>query len=265
MKTRILIILLLMLNVFSSLKTDAKNMPNPEDDWHRKGIALIIGNATYEYGAALKHPTSDAAIIANALESDGYTVILVNNLALDSLRTVVRDFAERTNKGSYRSCLLYYAGFGFQIGSTQYLVPVDANPTNETDVKRTCLSLNEILREINNPRISKLLLMDTDRCNPFSRDGNSLGNYYSPIKNTQHLANSLIVNVTVPGRNVKDDNQFAEKFAEGVRSGECLMPLLRRISKELLKLDEGMLISPRGILLEELCFGDEKRRKNNRK
>ena len=40
-----------------------------------KRIALVIGNAAYEHGGALKNPVNDALLMGSTLESLGFEVI----------------------------------------------------------------------------------------------------------------------------------------------------------------------------------------------
>ena len=64
--------------------------------------------------------------------------------------------------------LFYYAGHGVQVSGANYLVPVNANPTRETDVDFQMMDINLVLRQMQGAGTRlNLVILDACRNNPF--------------------------------------------------------------------------------------------------
>src|SRR4051812_27446486 len=83
-------------------------------------IALVIGNATYEFGK-LKNPVNDAIDVADTLKPLGFNVILRTDASQREMKRALRDFRRQLSKGGV--ALFYYAGHGLQSKGRNYLVP----------------------------------------------------------------------------------------------------------------------------------------------
>ena len=100
-----------------------------------KRVALVVGNSTYKNVAPLGNPGSDARLIADALRSLGFTLVGGSaQLDLDKAQfdSAVQSFSNQIQGADVG--LFYYAGHGVQVRGSNYLVPVTANPTRESDV-----------------------------------------------------------------------------------------------------------------------------------
>jgi hypothetical protein len=68
--------------------------------------------------------------------------------------------------------LFYYAGHGLQVRGTNYLVPVTANPTRETDVDFQMVDVALVLRQMEGAGTKlNLVILDACRNNPFGGRG----------------------------------------------------------------------------------------------
>jgi Caspase domain/YARHG domain len=68
--------------------------------------------------------------------------------------------------------LFYYAGHGIQLRGTNYLVPVTANPTRETDVDFQMIDVALVLRQMEGAGTKlNLVILDACRNNPFGGRG----------------------------------------------------------------------------------------------
>ena len=87
-----------------------------------KRVALVIGNSSYAAIPRLDNPVNDATLVANTLQSLGFSLIGGGaQLDLDkaSLERKVQQFgAELTNASV---ALFYYAGHGVQVKGANYL------------------------------------------------------------------------------------------------------------------------------------------------
>jgi hypothetical protein len=88
-------------------------------------VALVIGNAAYQYTAPLHNPVNDAHDIALVLKDLQFQVILKTDATLETMAEAIFQFGERLKGGGVG--LLYYSGHGMQVKGENYLIPVDAN------------------------------------------------------------------------------------------------------------------------------------------
>ena len=73
-------------------------------------FALVIGNDTYK-AATLPTPANDAGLIADTLQSAGFTVSGARNLDQDTLRRSFREFLDQVaHAGPDAVALVYLAG-----------------------------------------------------------------------------------------------------------------------------------------------------------
>ncbi|HEY8562718.1 MAG TPA: caspase family protein [Pyrinomonadaceae bacterium] len=109
--------------------------------------ALIIGNSDYPNSNAVKNPENDAASMAAALSKLGFEVASGVNQNKQQTERLIETFAGKLaqNKGVG---LFFYAGIGFHSGGENYLVPVDADFTNEEETVKTSVTLNALLTKL---------------------------------------------------------------------------------------------------------------------
>ncbi|MCC6411396.1 MAG: SUMF1/EgtB/PvdO family nonheme iron enzyme [Saprospiraceae bacterium] len=143
----------------------------------QKRIALVIGNGTYQHASPLSNTINDADAISSALKSVGFDVILVKNATNRVLEEKVREFTATIEAGKYPVALCYYSGHGLQVDGENYLVPIDANPQRQTDVKWECLNAQRIIDAMESARATtKIILLDACRNNPLPKSwGKSTG------------------------------------------------------------------------------------------
>jgi hypothetical protein len=138
-----------------------------------KRVALVIGNSAYRTVSPLDNPRNDAALMAETLSGLGFTLV-GGRVQLD-LDKAATDRAVQTFSDELRGAdvgLFYYAGHGVQVGGTNYLGPVDANPTRETDVDFQMLDTNLVLRQMEGGGTKlNVVILDACRNNPFGGRG----------------------------------------------------------------------------------------------
>lgn len=131
-------------------------------------IALVIGNAAYPSDAALTNPVNDATDIAAALREIGFEVISTTNADRRKMNTSIDDFGARLK--NYDLGFFYYAGHGIQIDGENYLIPIDAVPKSQGEVKYDCYPVGKILAKMEEAsNQANIIVLDACRDNPLSR------------------------------------------------------------------------------------------------
>jgi len=129
--------------------------------------ALVIGNANYVDQTPLKNPINDAKAVAAKLEQIGFEVTYEENLKVREFGRTLGNF-EREVASSDIS-LIYYAGHGIEVDSVNYLIPVDAELSNPSDVKFETVMLDDAVGASLNTGKLSMVLVDACRDNPFAK------------------------------------------------------------------------------------------------
>ena len=131
-------------------------------------VALVVGNADYENVPSLANPRNDAEAMAASLRDMGFEVFDGYDLTRSAFEDLIRDFARGAQGAD--AAVLYYAGHGLEVASVNYLVPVDANIQDETDLKFETISLTDILGFMEREQRTNLIFLDACRDNPMARN-----------------------------------------------------------------------------------------------
>jgi hypothetical protein len=138
-----------------------------------KRIALVIGNSAYQSVPRLDNPKNDALLVADTLGKLGFSLVGGGaQVDLDKPRfdSVVQSFGKQLIGADV--ALFYYAGHGLQLRGTNYLVPITANPTRETDVDFQMVDVALVLRQMEGAGTKlNLVILDACRNNPFGGRG----------------------------------------------------------------------------------------------
>ena len=136
--------------------------------------ALVIGNDLYTDVSKLNNAAADASSMAIALEQVGYKVFKHLNLDERKFKQAIRDFRANVQGGD--EVLVFYAGHGVQLGSANYLLPIDIKGEGEDQVRDEAILLQKILDELEEKKTKfALAIIDACRDNPFKTKGRALG------------------------------------------------------------------------------------------
>jgi hypothetical protein len=142
-----------------------------------KRVALVVGNGTYRNVAWLDNPANDARLVADTLRALGFALVGGGpQLDLDkaAFDRVVQDFGAQLQGADVG--LFFYAGHGVQVRGTNYLIPVDANPTREADADFQMLDTSLVIRQMEGAGTRlNLVILDACRNNPFAGRGLAVG------------------------------------------------------------------------------------------
>ena len=129
-------------------------------------VALVIGNAEYEFTAPLTNPSTDARAVSSRLREIGFDVEVIENLRGGDARGVLGRFAGKSQ--SAEIAVVYYAGHGIEIGGKNFLVPVDARMETEAEAQFEAIPLDDVVRAVQGARKLGLVMLDACRDNPFA-------------------------------------------------------------------------------------------------
>lgn len=132
-------------------------------------VALVIGNSNYQNAPQLANPDNDAQSMARFLNSAGFEVISATDLGQNDMLRVVQDFSAKVSaRGPNTVAMVYYAGHGVQLAGENYLVPVDAKVSNQTDLVNDSVRLVDVMSTLETiPSRMRIVILDACRNNPF--------------------------------------------------------------------------------------------------
>jgi uncharacterized caspase-like protein len=166
-------------------------------------LALVIGNGHYpDANAPLAQPINDARALTAALRGNGFDVDVVEDASRDDMSRAVARLKSRIKPDSV--VMLFFGGYGVQVGRESYMIPVDAAIWKESDVRRQGVSVEAVLEVMKEQGArAKLVVVDASRRNPYERRFRAYSHGLAPIGAPD---NALILTSATPGR-VADDSE----------------------------------------------------------
>ncbi|ODM72778.1 caspase family protein [Bradyrhizobium elkanii] len=166
-------------------------------------LALIIGNGHYPDAAApLAQPINDARTLSTALRREGFDVDVVEDATKDDMFRAVERMKAKIRPDTV--VMLFFGGYGVQVGRESYMIPVDATIWKEADVKRTGVSVESVLDAMKERGAkAKLVVLDASRRNPYERRFRAFSHGLAPISPPE---NTIVLSSATPGK-VADDSK----------------------------------------------------------
>src|ERR1700675_3572334 len=136
---------------------------------HPARVALVIGNGNYpDSNTPLTQPINDARALTASLRRDGFDVDVVEDATKDDMNRAIGRLKSRLRPDSV--VMLFFGGYGVQVGRESYMIPVDATIWKESDVRRQGVSIASVLDVMNEQGArAKLVVVDASRRNPYER------------------------------------------------------------------------------------------------
>jgi uncharacterized caspase-like protein len=165
-------------------------------------IALVIGNGHYpDANAPLAQPINDARALTAALRGNGFDVDVVEDASRDDMARAIGRLKSKIKPNSV--VMLFFGGYGVQVGRESYMIPVDAAIWKESDVRRQGFSIEAVLEVMKQQGArAKLAVIDASRRNPYERRFRAFSHGLAPISAPD---NALILTSAMPGK-VADDS-----------------------------------------------------------
>src|SRR5262245_35700107 len=181
----VLIALLLAGGAAAQGKSDVASEPR---------VALVIGNSSYAVGP-LKNPVNDAEDMAKVLRTLGFRVTLRQNATHRQMIEAIGELGRQLKAGGVG--LFYFAGHGVQSRGRNYLIPVNADISSDSqlefdggDAKPHLGAMDEAGNRVN------LLILDACRDNPVARSVRSATRGLAQMEAAQ---GTYIAFATAPG------------------------------------------------------------------
>jgi caspase domain-containing protein len=166
-------------------------------------IALVIGNGHYpDANAPLAQPINDARALTAALRHNGFDVDVVEDASRDDMARAIGRMKAKIKPDTV--VMLFFGGYGVQVGRESYMIPVDAAIWKEADVRRDGFSVEQVLDTMKEQGAkAKLVVIDASRRNPYERRFRGFSHGLAPISPPD---NALILSSATPGK-VADDSR----------------------------------------------------------
>src|SRR6187551_1691986 len=123
-------------------------------------VALVIGNGHYpDASAPLSQPINDARGLTAALRGKGFDVDVVEDATKDDMDRAIGRLKDKIKPDTV--VMLFFGGYGVQVGRESFMIPVDARIWKESDVRRDGVSVESVLDAIREKGArAKLVVVD---------------------------------------------------------------------------------------------------------
>lgn len=146
--------------------------------------------------------------MAKTLAGMGFEVIRGIDLDQQGMQETLRRFV--TAMAEAKVALFYYAGHGIQVGGKNYLIPVDANLTDQASLDFDTIDADKIFAYMGNNGRVALAFLDACRDNPFTRSlprtiGATRGLIYSGLAAPETAGSGLFIGFATAPNDVAGD------------------------------------------------------------
>ncbi len=193
-----------------------------------KRYALVIGNSAYSAIPGLPNAGSDADVVARFLRSQDYVVHHHTDITKRGFEDVLRRILFDVDKDT--EVVVFFAGHGFQIGSENYLVPVDADLDTVYDIPFEAVSLGSLVSIIGARARLQVVILDSCRDNPFAGKtaltqlGGDLREAKTGFSSLAAPLNSMLIYSTSPGSLAYDGEGDNSPFTAALVSEASASP-----------------------------------------
>jgi Caspase domain len=179
-----------------------------------KRTALVIGNASYAKAGTLRNPLNDARAMDRVLRNLGFRVTLHTNLNRAGLEDAINTWGKALGEDDV--ALFYYAGHGMEANGINYLMPTDANPQNQAQVKLQATPVEMVTGWMDEARTkTNIVLLDACRNNPFARSW-SRNTSNGGLTNMTAPSGTFVGFAASPGKTAADGERINGLYTEAI-------------------------------------------------
>ena len=209
--------------------------------------ALVIGNDTYQEVSKLQNARADAKAMGAALQKVGFTVTSKSDLTERGMKDALRAFKNEIRGGD--EVVIFFAGHGVQLGSANFLLPVDIRGQSEDQVKDEAMPLQRMLDDIQDSKAKfALAIIDACRDNPFKTAGRTIGG--RGLAATSAASGQMIIFSAGAGQQALDRLNDNDKDPNGLftriflkemnKPGIAVDRILRNVRAEVVRLSKAV-------------------------
>jgi uncharacterized caspase-like protein len=221
-------------------------------------VALVIGNGHYpDASAPLVQPINDARGLTAALRAKGFDVDVVEDATKDDMARAIVRLKARIKPDTV--AMLFFGGYGVQVGRESFMIPVDAAIWKDADVRRDGVSIEQVLDAMTEKGAkAKLVVVDASRRNPYERRFRSYSHGLAPISATD---NALILSSASPGKVVDDGkgehSVLVSEFLNNLNTQGSAESVFNKTRLAISRASEGDQVpTVSSSLLEDVHFGE---------
>ena len=228
-----------------------------------KRVALVLGNSEYPKAQRLINPKNDAQDIADTLKSLGFEVILRVDADKREFTRAMAEFSRAVTDAQV--ALFFYAGHGMQYQGRNYLMPTDAELSDEVSIQYELISLADVQQALDRSRGTRIMVLDACRNNPlatqFSRSMTATTRTAGVVRGLAPIeqARGTVVAYSTQANEVAEDgasrnSPFTKALLEGLKEpGLEIGAMFRKVSARVYEDTKGKQIPELTIsLLSEL-------------
>ena len=219
--------------------------------------ALVIGNAAYVENK-LPNPIHDAEDIKTKLDDLGFTVVLIENANKKAMVEALNRFSQSLSPDD--DAVFFYAGHGAQNNGRNYLIPLNAKITENTDLEYEAVDLGQVLGKLEHAQNGfKLAIIDACRNNPYTR---SFRDGTRGLARVDAPSGTLVWYAAQPGKVAEDgkgrNGTFTQYLLQTLsQPGLDTDALFKRTAREVYQATAGRQFPyPEGISLVDFKFAE---------
>jgi uncharacterized caspase-like protein len=209
--------------------------------------ALVIGNDSYQEVSKLQNARADAKAMGLALQKVGFNVTSKSDLTERGMKDAIRMFKNEIRGGD--EVVIFFAGHGVQLGSSNFLLPVDIRGQSEDQVKDEAMPLQRMLDDIQDSKAKfALAIIDACRDNPFKTATRTIGG--RGLAATSAASGQMVIFSAGTGQQALDRLNDKDKDPNGLftriflkemdKPGVSIDRVLRNVRTEVVRLSKSV-------------------------
>ncbi len=209
--------------------------------------ALVIGNDSYQEVSKLQNARADAKAMGLALQKVGFNVTSKSDLTERGMKDAIRAFKNEIRGGD--EVVIFFAGHGVQLGSSNFLLPVDIRGQSEDQVKDEAMPLQRMLDDIQDSKAKfALAIIDACRDNPFKTASRTIGG--RGLAPTSAASGQMVIFSAGTGQQALDRLNDKDKDPNGLftriflkemdKPGVSIDRVLRNVRTEVVRLSKSV-------------------------
>lgn len=209
--------------------------------------ALVIGNDSYQEVSKLQNARADAKAMGLALQKVGFNVTSKTDLTERGMKDAIRAFKNEIRGGD--EVVIFFAGHGVQLGSSNFLLPVDIRGQSEDQVKDEAMPLQRMLDDIQDSKAKfALAIIDACRDNPFKTATRAIGG--RGLAATSAASGQMVIFSAGTGQQALDRLNDKDKDPNGLftriflkemdKPGVSIDRVLRNVRTEVVRLSKSV-------------------------